>query len=281
MRLALFKCRQAGLDGGDLRSGFGDVQIGRHAIVEAQLRELEAVAGDVEILLGDGTRVLHAAQLDVVLRSVGEHRQKHAATVVFGDFEGGVGGFGFAAHAAPEIQFPRGGETGVPQVEGGIAVVPGRVVQAFAAVAFAPVTAGGGGIRVALGSDDLTCGTALLQATAGQFQVEVAADSALGQGRELRVVEDFPPALVEGLADRLAGGGFGWFCPVGDLRGFGFLEVGADGAGGEASSDYDCGYQSLQIASSRAGSLPQVERIARCGSEPAREGVGSVNSIHR
>jgi hypothetical protein len=140
LRLTLLKGRQARFDGRDLGGGFG-VQIGRHTVVQAQLRQLEAVPGDIEVLLGDRAGVLHAAQLDVVLCGVGEDRQQHAATVVFGDFEVGIGGFGFAAHAAPDIQFPRGGETGVPQVEGGIAVVPGRVIQAFAAVAFARVAA--------------------------------------------------------------------------------------------------------------------------------------------
>ena len=177
LRLALFKRRQTRLDGRDLRGGFGDVQIGRHTIVQAQLREFQAVPGDIEVLLGDRASVLHAAQLDVVLRGVGKHRQQHTATVVFGDFETGVGGFGFAAHAAPEIQFPGGGETGVPQVESGIAVVPGRITQAFAAVAFARVTAGGGGVRIAIRSDHLAGSAALLQATAGQLQVEVALSS--------------------------------------------------------------------------------------------------------
>lgn len=138
-----------------MRGGFGDVQISRDAVGQTQLREVQAVSGDVEVLLGDGAGVLYAAQLNVVLRGVGEHGQQHTATVVFGDFEVGVSGFGFAAHAAPEIQLPRGGETGVPQVEGGITVESGWIAEAFAAVAFAAVTAGGSGLRVAVGADDL------------------------------------------------------------------------------------------------------------------------------
>ncbi len=182
MRLTLLKGRQARFDGRDLGGGFGDVQIGRHTVVQAQLRQLEAVPGDIEVLLGDRAGVLHAAQLNVVLCSVGEDREQHAATVVFGDFEVGIGSLGLAVHAAPDIQFPRGGETGVPQVEGGIAVVSGRVIQAFAAVAFARVAAVSGGGRVAIRGDHLTRGTALLQAAAGQLQIEVAVHRPLGQG---------------------------------------------------------------------------------------------------
>ena len=109
----------------------------------------------------------------------------------------------------------------------------GWVVQAFATVAFARVTAGGRGVWIALSSDDLAGGAALLQTAAGQLQVEVALHRTLSERGQLRVMEDFPPAFVEGFADGLAGGRLGGFGPVGDLCGFGFLEVRAYGAGGE------------------------------------------------
>ena len=89
-----------------MRGGFGDVQVSGNAIGQAQLREFQAVPGDVEVFFGDRASVLYAAQLDVVLRGVCQYRQQHTATVVFSDFEVGVGSFGFAAHATPEIQFP-------------------------------------------------------------------------------------------------------------------------------------------------------------------------------
>ncbi|MNV80594.1 hypothetical protein D3C71_1742070 [compost metagenome] len=124
MRLALLQRRQSRLDSGDLCGGFSDIQVGRNAIRQTQLRQLQTVASDVEILLGDGAGVLYAAQLNVVLRSFGEHRQQYAATVVFRDLQGGVGGFGFAAHAAPEIQLPGCRKTSIPKIERGVAVVP-------------------------------------------------------------------------------------------------------------------------------------------------------------
>ncbi|MNE41923.1 hypothetical protein D3C76_1097200 [compost metagenome] len=86
-----------------------------------------------------------------------------------------------------------------------------RIVQAFAAVAFSPVTASGGGIRVTVGGDHLTHSAALLQAAAGEFQVEVVGQCTLSQGREFWIVEDVPPAFVHGLGDGLAGGGLGRF----------------------------------------------------------------------
>ncbi|MNN40553.1 hypothetical protein D3C81_1546310 [compost metagenome] len=81
------------------------------------------MAGDVEILLGDEPGVLHTAQLNVVLGGFSQHRQQHTASVVLGDFQVGVGRFGFPPHAAPEIQLPGSGKAGIPQVEGGLAIV--------------------------------------------------------------------------------------------------------------------------------------------------------------
>ena len=181
MRLTLLQRRQARLDGRHLRRSFGNVEVSGNAVGQAQLRELQTVARDVEVLLSDRAGALHAAQLNVVLSGFGQHRQQHAATIIFGDFEGRVGRLGFAAHAAPEIQFPRCRKACVPQVERRFALVAGRIVQAFGAVAFAPVTARGGGVRVAFGSDYLAGGAALLQATAGEFEVEVIGERALAQ----------------------------------------------------------------------------------------------------
>ncbi|MNM73513.1 hypothetical protein D3C81_852410 [compost metagenome] len=106
MRLALLQRGQTRFDGRYLSGGFGDIQVGGDTVGQAQLREFQAVAGDVEVLLGDGSGTLHTAQLNVVLGGFGEHRQQHAASVVFRDFQGRISGFGFSAHTAPEIQFP-------------------------------------------------------------------------------------------------------------------------------------------------------------------------------
>jgi hypothetical protein len=231
LRLTLLQRGQARFDGRYLSGGFGDVQVGGDTVGQAQLREFQAVAGDVEVLLGDGSGALHTAQLNVVLGGLGEHRQQHAAPVVFRDFQGGVGGFGFATYTAPEIQFPGRGEACVPQVVRRVTVVSRRIVQAFAAVAFTPVAASGGGIRVTVGGDHLTHGAALLQTAAGEFQVEVVGQGALSQGREFRVVEHFPPTFIHGLGDGLAGGGPGRFRPLGHLLRLRFLEVRANGAG--------------------------------------------------
>ena len=72
--LTLLQIRQARFDSRDLGGGFGHVQVGGHAIGQPQLRELEAVARNIKVLLGDGTGVLDAAQLDIVLGSLGQHR---------------------------------------------------------------------------------------------------------------------------------------------------------------------------------------------------------------
>ncbi|MNT09805.1 hypothetical protein D3C72_1446070 [compost metagenome] len=106
MRLTLLQRWQARFDGRHLRGGFGDVQISGDPIRQAQLRKFQAMAGDVEVLLGHGSGVLHTAQLNIVLGGLGQHRQQHAASVVFRDFQSGIGGFGFAAYTAPEIQLP-------------------------------------------------------------------------------------------------------------------------------------------------------------------------------
>ncbi|MNL00135.1 hypothetical protein D3C87_1205560 [compost metagenome] len=208
MRLTLLQPRQARLDSGDLRGGFGDVQIGRHTIGQTQLRQFQTVARDIEVLLGDSAGVLHATQLNVVVCGFSEHRQQHTTAVIFRDLKGSVGGFGFAAHAAPEIQFPGRGETAIPQVERGVAIVPRRVHQTFAAVAFTCIAAASGGTWITLGRHHLAHGAALLQAAAGELQVEVVSQGALTQRREFRIVEHFPPALIQGLVDGLAGGGF-------------------------------------------------------------------------
>ncbi|MNV57295.1 hypothetical protein D3C71_1496200 [compost metagenome] len=106
-----------------------------------------------------------------------------------------------------------------------------RIVQAFAAVAFTPVAASGGGIRVTVGGDHLTYRAALLQTAAGELQVEVVGQGALSQGREFRVVKHLPPTLTHGFSDGLAGGGLGWCRPLGDLLCLRLLKVRANGAG--------------------------------------------------
>ena len=233
--LALLQIRQSRFDGGHLRSGFSDIQVGRHAIGQTQLREFQATARHVEVLLGDRTGALHAAQLDVVLGGLGQHRQEYAAAVVFGHLQGGVGSFGFAPYPAPEIQLPGSGKTGVPQVEGRTAVVAGRVAQAIGAVAFAAVVAIGADLWIAPGGRHLAHRTALLQAAAGQFQVEVVAQCPAHQGRQLPVVEHVPPLFFQRVADRAAGGlaalGLG---PLHRRLGVGPLKVRADGASAQA-----------------------------------------------
>ncbi|MCY1412112.1 hypothetical protein D9M71_275100 [compost metagenome] len=81
------------------------------------------MAGDVEVLFGDEPGVLHTAQLNVVLGSFGQHRQQHTTPVVLGDFQSGVGRFGFPTHAAPEVQLPGSGKAGIPQIESRLAIV--------------------------------------------------------------------------------------------------------------------------------------------------------------
>ncbi|MNO98125.1 hypothetical protein D3C76_898600 [compost metagenome] len=208
MGLALLQCWQARFDGRDLGGRFGDIEVGCDAVGQAQLRQLQAMAGDVEVLFVDGAGILHTAQLNVVLGGFGQHRQQHAATVVFRDFQGGIGGFGFAAHPAPEIQLPRGGEPGIPKVERGVTVMPRRVAQAFTAVAFTGVTAANGAAGITIGRHHLAHRTALLQAAAGELEVEVVGQGTLSEGRELRIVEHLPPTFVHGLGYGLAGGGF-------------------------------------------------------------------------
>ncbi|MNP32846.1 hypothetical protein D3C76_1260500 [compost metagenome] len=152
--------------------------------------------------------------------------------------------------------------------------MPGRIVQALATVAFACVTAGGGGIGISVGGDDLAHRAALLQAAAGQFQVEVVGQCALAQGREFWIVEHLPPAFVHRLGDGLAGGGVGGFGPFGHLLRFGLLEIRADAAGAETDGEQGT------LDKSRASPRPQVNAV-NCRSEPARDGVSTINVAHR
>ncbi|MNI33858.1 hypothetical protein D3C73_878190 [compost metagenome] len=73
MPLALLQRGQTRFDGRHLRGGFGDIQIRRDAVGQAQLRKLQAMAGDVEVLFGDEPGVLYTAQLNVVLGGFGQH----------------------------------------------------------------------------------------------------------------------------------------------------------------------------------------------------------------
>ncbi|MNO84906.1 hypothetical protein D3C76_762600 [compost metagenome] len=83
-----------------------------------------------------------------------------------------------------------------------------RVAQAFAAVAFTGVTATDGAGGITIGRHHLAHRTALLQAAAGELQVEVVGQGALSKGREFRIVEHLPPAFVHRFGGGLAGGNF-------------------------------------------------------------------------
>ncbi|MNL86556.1 hypothetical protein D3C87_2153080 [compost metagenome] len=54
------------------------------------------------------------------------------------------------------------------------------VVQSFAAITFACIAASGHRAGVTVGGDHLARGSALLQAAAGEFQVEVFGQGSLG-----------------------------------------------------------------------------------------------------
>jgi len=235
--LALLQIRQPRFDGGDLGGRFGNIQVGGHAVGQTQLRELEAVAGDVEVLLGHRAGVLYATQLDVVLGGLGQYRQQHGAAVVFRHLQGGVGGFGFAFDPTPEVQLPGRREAHIPLVERGTAVFAGGVVQAFAAVAFALVGARGVDSGITLGGGHLAHRTALLQAAAGQFQVEVIGQRAAREGRQLLVVEHVPPALLQRITHCSAGGLSPLrFAPPRGLRRVRALKIRPDSAGTQADN---------------------------------------------
>ncbi|MNE27756.1 hypothetical protein D3C80_1211770 [compost metagenome] len=141
LRLALFQGWQACLDRGDLGTGLSHIEGGGDTVAQAHLRQAQAVPGDLEVFPGNNQVALHGAQLDVVASGLGQQRQQHTTTVILGHFDHRIGGFDLAAHAAPEVEFPTGGKVALPEVEGRLAAVAGRVIEAFGTVARTAVTA--------------------------------------------------------------------------------------------------------------------------------------------
>ncbi len=113
------------LVGGHLGGGIGDVQVRGEAAAVARLRQFQAFLGGVDVVDGNGELGLDAAQLHIVAGHFRQDRQQRIAPRVLRGFDGGVGAFNLAAHAAPEIQLPRRVEAILPEIEGRDRLVAG------------------------------------------------------------------------------------------------------------------------------------------------------------
>ncbi|MND38148.1 hypothetical protein D3C80_288480 [compost metagenome] len=200
-----FQAWQARLDRGDLGTGLGHIQARGDTFGLAVFGQLQTVLGDLEVVAGHIDGVLHGAQLDVVAGGFRKQCQQHAAAVVLGHFDRGIGSLDLAPHTAPQVQFPAGHQVALPEVEGFLARLAGRVTQAFGTVARAAVASVHVHRRYFVGSHGAAQGAALQQAGTGHLQVEVALGNALDQGTQAGIVEALPPAQFQRFGLRLAG----------------------------------------------------------------------------
>ncbi|MCY1433956.1 hypothetical protein D9M71_499980 [compost metagenome] len=159
---------------------------------------------DLKVFPGHGQGALHRTQLDVIAGRLGQQRQQHAAAVVLGDFDHGIGGFDLTPYPAPQIQLPTGGQIALPEIEGRLAALAGWVTETFSAVARAAVASVEIDRRGLFGSDTGTQRAALQQPRTGDLQVEVTLTGALDQGTEPGVIKALPPALLDRFGQGLA-----------------------------------------------------------------------------
>ncbi len=72
----------------------------------AILHELQDIAIDLQIIVGDSDLRLHAAQLQIVPGKFSETRDQRIAALVRRLVDLGVGRLDLPAHPAPEIELP-------------------------------------------------------------------------------------------------------------------------------------------------------------------------------
>ena len=105
-RFLLLQLRNLRADGFDLGRGILDIETVLHAALLPFLRQLENIAIDLEIVVGDLDLGLHAAQLHIVPGQFRQTRHQRVAALIGGLIDLGIGGLDLAAHLAPEIEFP-------------------------------------------------------------------------------------------------------------------------------------------------------------------------------
>lgn len=105
---------QTRLDRRHLGAGLGHVQARSDAFGLTILGQLEAMPGDLEVVLGDFQGVLHRAQLDVITCRFGQQRQQYAAPVVLGHLHRSIGRLDLATYPSPQVQLPACDQIALP-----------------------------------------------------------------------------------------------------------------------------------------------------------------------
>lgn len=195
---------QADLDEFELSPGAHDVEFAAFAGIEEFLGEFEGFAEEVEVGLGDGALSAHAADFVVGEGDFGGDLEVGVALLFLLDAASGVGGVEAAGDASEDVDFPVGGEAGVPFFAG--AGVVGIAVGGASGVGAGEI--GGGGEAGASGGAGFALqGAGTADAGAGDVEVAILAAGALEEVAEDGVVEGVPPG--GGLGVGVSGGGVG------------------------------------------------------------------------
>ena len=218
-------------DLGHLGASFRHLQIRSHALPQLQPGQLQAAAGDLQVLLHHGQCLLSAAQLNIVLRGLHDHQQLHRVTVLHRHLYRGISRFHRTLDPAPEVSLPTEPKATIPQVESLLATVPGRVTQTFLAVTAPTVSRRCTDLGQGVGVDLTADSQALLQAACSQLHIKVALLRLAHQRRQLPVAETVPPVQVHRCLQRMVVPRLsGYRRPVRRQLGHGSLEVRADHA---------------------------------------------------
>ena len=117
LRRLLFEARDLRSHRLELRLGVLDVEPCRQSLLLERLRQIQETLFGFHVFIGDVDQGLGAAQLDVVVCHLRQRGDEGRAPLVLGSYDLSIGGFDLSADVAPEIQFPRGVESGGVVVE--------------------------------------------------------------------------------------------------------------------------------------------------------------------
>ncbi len=214
----------------ELRRGALHVQLAGESHFGLALRQPDNLALLIDKALRNLPQRLRAAQLHIGLRDLGFERHQRIVAAFQRRFGLRMGRFNRAAHAAEQIQFPRGIEANLPEIDRrgqlvedvvgavfhrsaragsnsvdrriwraqliDLVINACRFEKALGAQLFALVTAARAHIRQALRRGALLLGAGLDDAQHRFLQIEIAAGGALDQAIKRRVREAAPPARI-------------------------------------------------------------------------------------
>ena len=225
------QCRQVLRDRRGLRLGLREVERSRDAVGEAVAHQGDALLRQRQIVADERLFALELAQLHIILRELGDRRQRDATPRLDRGLGLRAGGLDRAADAAEQVELPAGADHRLEQVERERRArrrrdQRGRAVEALA---LAGIFGGRIDMRQALRRGDVALRARLRDALGGALQVEILLGQPVDQRAQLGIAEIDPPGRIDFAAIGAARhvGGFGAVRADGESI-FGPLEVRAD-----------------------------------------------------